>query len=61
MQLLNLVNVGAYLGVSKRTVRRLIGQNALPFYRVGRLIRIEKDPEEYLSTHKMEKLTWEMN
>ena len=59
MQLLNLVDVGAFLGVSKRTVRRLIEQKAFPFYRVGRLIRIDqKDLEKYLNRHKMEKLTW---
>jgi excisionase family DNA binding protein len=58
MQLLGLADVGAYLGVSKRTVRRLVDQRVLPFYKVGRLLRFDLiDLKEYLKTCKVEKIT----
>ena len=57
MQLLNLLDVGAHLGVSKGMVLGLIDQEKPLFYRVGRLIRIDKsDLAKYLNTHKMEKV-----
>ena len=57
MNLLNSIDVGAYLGVSKRTVRRLIDQHDLPFFKVGRLIRFsQKDLDNYLNEHRVEKV-----
>ncbi len=58
MNLYNSVDVGAYLGVSKRTVRRLVDQRSLPFFRVGRLIRFaQQDLDDYLYEHRVEKIT----
>ena len=56
MVLLTLKDAGAYLGVSKRTVRRLLDQRNLPFFKVGRLVRIAKtDLETYLISRRVEK------
>jgi len=57
MDLLNSRDTGAYLGVSKRTVRRLIDQRNIPFFKVGRLIRFsQKDLDNYLNEHRVEKV-----
>ena len=57
-KLLNLRDAAAYLGLSKRTLRRKIDQRVLPFYKVGRLIKVDQsDLESYLNTCKVEKLT----
>ncbi len=56
MYLLNSRDTGAYLGVSKRTVRRLIDQRDLPFFKVGRLVKFsQKDLDNYLNEHRVEK------
>ena len=55
LELMNLRGVGAYLGVSKRTARRLIDQRAIKFYRVSRSIRVDKhDLNEYLKTRMVD-------
>ena len=56
-RLLNLKDAAAYLGLSKRTLRRKIDQRALPFYKVGRLVRFDLiDLKEYLNTQRTEKI-----
>ena len=56
MVLLTLKDAGAYLGVSQRTCRRMIDQGVLPFFKVGRLIRIARnDLETYLMSRRVEK------
>ena len=53
--LLNLRESAAFLGVSSRTVRRLIDQDQLTYHFVGKSIRIRiSDLEEYLNWHRFE-------
>ena len=40
--LLNVTDVAAQLGVSTKTIRRIIARRELPFLRIGRLIRIRQ-------------------
>jgi excisionase family DNA binding protein len=43
------------LGVSRFTLRKLIRQRAVPFYRVGRRIVLDaEDLERYLQQHRVE-------
>jgi len=55
MNLMNLQDTGAFIGTSRRTVRRMIDQRIIPFYRVGRLIKVAKeDLEIYLKQQRVE-------
>ena len=59
MELLNLRDTAAYLGISKRTARRLIDQRAVAFFKVGGSIRIDKtDLDDYLMGRRTEKITY---
>jgi len=54
-QFLNLKNAGAFIGVSARTVRRLIDRKQLAYYKIGSLIKIdEEDLMEYLKCSRVE-------
>lgn len=54
MNLLTLKEAAAMLGVSKRTVRRLIDLRQLPFYKVASLVKVsEKDILEYLESNRV--------
>jgi len=45
----------AILGVSVFTVRKLIRERAVPFYRVGRRVVLDaEDLERYLRVHRVE-------
>ncbi len=47
---MSIPHAGAYLGVSKDTVRRLVRAGTLPHARIGNSIRIRRiDLEEYLN------------
>ena len=53
--LLNLKSAGAYLGISSRSVRRLIDRKVLSYHRIGGLIKVsESDLETYLENSKIE-------
>ena len=55
--LMSLVDTSAFLGVSKRTVRRLVDQRDLSFFKVGRQLRfLLQDLNNYLTAHRVEKL-----
>jgi excisionase family DNA binding protein len=44
-----------YLGTTKRHVRRLIYEKALPYYKVGRLVRLAvEDLDAYLAARRVE-------
>lgn len=50
IRLLTVEEVSGCLGISVRTVRRLIEQKDLPIHRIGRSIRISsKDLERYIA------------
>ena len=54
MNLLNLKEAAAMLGVSPRTARRLIDSRRLPFYKVASLVKIsEQDIMEYLEANRV--------
>jgi len=49
----SLHTVSERLGISIRTVRRLIASGALSYHRIGRLIRIsQKDLDQYLRSQR---------
>ncbi len=53
--MLNLKNTGAFLGISPRTVRRLIDRKQLTYYKIGGLIKIdEKDIETYIDKSRVD-------
>ncbi len=53
--MLNLKNAGAYIGVSARTIRRLIDRKQLTYYKIGGLIKIdEKDIETYIDKSRVD-------
>lgn len=44
-----------FLGVVPRTLYRMIDENLLPAYRMGRVIRLkEEDLDAYLESHRVE-------
>ena len=52
--LFNLKQAGAYLGISARSVRRLIDRKLLNYYKIGGLIKISKNNlEEFLKNSKI--------
>ncbi len=54
LKLLNLRNAGAMLGISGRSVRRLIDRKLLSCYKIGGLIKVsEGDIFDYLTRSKM--------
>ena len=55
MELMNLKYAGAYLGVSKRTARRLVDRRDIPYYKVSGSIRLAKaDLDKYLKSKRTE-------
>lgn len=53
----NLRDAAAYLGVSTRSVRRLIDRRVLPFYKIGAAIRIDvEDMKKFLVSVRKEAL-----
>ena len=53
--LLNLRSAGAYLGISARSVRRLIDRGLLSYNRIGGLIKIsEADLQIFLKSSRVE-------
>jgi len=56
MQLLNVTQVAEILLVSSQLVYKLTKERELPFYHIGRLIRISFDDiQEYLKSQRKEK------
>ena len=54
-KLMNLKSAGAYLGISARSVRRLIDKDLLSYHQIGGLIKIsEADLETYLRESRIE-------
>jgi len=52
---LSVDEAAAILGVSVFTVRKLIRERAVPFYRVGRRVVLDaEDLERYLRVHRVE-------
>lgn len=52
-KLLDLASVAARLGVSVKTVRRMVDRGDLPFHRFGRLLRVsDADIAEYIASHR---------
>jgi len=52
---LSAAEAAPFLGVSVFTVRKLIRQRAVPFYRVGRRVVLDaEDLERYLRVHRVE-------
>jgi excisionase family DNA binding protein len=51
---MNIEDAGAYLCVSKRSVRRIIARREIQFYRVGTAIRLDRaDLDAYLQNRRM--------
>lgn len=42
-QLLNIEELAQRLGITVRHVRRLVAEKRVPYYKVGRLIRFDRD------------------
>jgi excisionase family DNA binding protein len=56
-RLQDVAGVASRLGVSEKTVRRMIDRAELPAHRVGRLLRVsEADLAEYLSGRRTVKI-----
>ena len=54
-ELFNLKSAGAYLGISSRSVRRLLDRKLLSYHRIGGLIKVsESDLETYLAGTRTE-------
>lgn len=50
-------DAAAYLGVSRRTLERLIGSRRLRHYRLGRTIRLRrKDLDEYMESLAVDRI-----
>ena len=44
-----------YMGVTVRFVRRLVAERRIPFYRLGRLVRLKKtDIDEFINAGRVE-------
>ena len=55
-KLVNLKGAGAFLGVSARSVRRLIDRRELSFYKIGGLVKVsENDLANYLEANRVER------
>ena len=62
MELLDIKHAGAYLGVSGRTVRRLIDRRLITYYKISGSIRIDtKDIDKYLKSQKIEVIDYTKN
>lgn len=52
-RLLSVEEVAKRLGISMRTVRRLIGDGAIPTHRIGRSVRVsEDDLDRYIAASR---------
>lgn len=50
-RLISVVDVADRLGVSEKTVRRMITRGDLPAHRIGKLLRVSEQALETLLTH----------
>jgi len=54
IKLMNIEDAGAYLCVSKRSIRRLIARNEMTFYRIGGAIRLDRaDLDAFLQNKRI--------
>ena len=51
---MDIEDAGAYLCVSKRSIRRLLARNEMPFYRIGGAIRVDRtDLDTFLQNKRI--------
>ncbi len=51
---IDVAGAAAFLGVSQRTIRRLVADRAIPHRRMGRLVRFtERDLDDYVETSRI--------
>jgi excisionase family DNA binding protein len=54
-QLLDVAGAASHLGTPVRFVRRLIAERRIPFYKVGRYVRIDKaDLEDFIAAGRVD-------